>query len=312
MQISIWPSSERPWGEVRDDVVRADSLGWDGVWLADHFMPNAPVDDSAGRRGPYLEAWSCLGALAALTSNVRLGSLVSSVTYRHPAVLAAIACTVDEISTRPHGSGRVVLGIGAGWQENEHEAYGLTLGSLRERSDRLAEAATVLRSLLSDERTTFAGRFFQLDDAPNEPRPTGRPIPLLIAGKGELRTIPTAARLGDEWNAWASPETFAHKYRVLCDAAEAAGRDIRSMRCSTQAFVVFGDRPGVVESITSMGRPVVSGSDAQILDVLATYRSAGVDEFIVPDWLWDDATERAEHYHHFYEVTRPLHVEGGP
>ena len=310
MQISVWPSSERGWATVRDIVVRADERGWDGAWVADHFMPSAPVDDSAGRSGDYLEGWSCLSALAALTKHVRLGTLVTGITYRHPAVLAASATTTDEISAHDGSVGRVVLGIGAGWQENEHAAYGIDLGTKKERSDRLVEAATVLRSLLHNERTTFEGRWYQLSDAPNEPRSSGRPIPLLIAGKGERRTIPTAARFGDEWNAWATVEEFEQKYAVLADAAEFAGRDARAIRCSTQAFVAFDDSssPTSVVEARFRGRPIVGGSDEQILDHLSRYHAAGVDEFIVPDWTWDDPSERLELYDRFLELTAPIRL----
>src|SRR5947208_10152025 len=129
--------------------------------------PSAPLD------GDTLECWSVLAALAASVPRVRLGSLVSSVTFRHPAVLAAIAAAVDNIS-----GGRLVLGVGAGWQVNEHAAYGIALGTVAERLERFEEAVTVLRSLLREHRTTFAGRIYELHDAPNQPGPAQERLPL--------------------------------------------------------------------------------------------------------------------------------------
>jgi len=178
MRFSVWPGSHRPWDEVLSTALTAEREGWDGLWFADHFMPNTPSGD-----GPTLEVWAVLAALAHATDRLRLGPLVTSVTYRHPAVVANAAAAVDVIS-----GGRLVLGLGAGWQANEHAAYGLELGDVPTRSDRLEEAAGIIRSLLRDDRTTVDGRFFTITDAPNEPKPVQPRLPLLVAGKGERRT----------------------------------------------------------------------------------------------------------------------------
>lgn len=187
MRFSIWPSPAQPWDDILQTAVHCERTGWDGVYIADHFMPNGP--GPAPRDGDILECWSVIAALAASVPRVRLAPLVTSATYRHPAVLASIASAVDQIS-----QGRLTLGVGAGWQENEHAAYGIELGTLRERMDRFEEAVQILRSLLSQPRTTFSGQYFQLHDAPCQPAPVQDRLPLLIGGGGERRTLRIAAR----------------------------------------------------------------------------------------------------------------------
>ena len=142
MRFSFWCGNTNPWSEILRSGVRADETGWDGVWTADHFMPNA--EDNSG---PMHEAWGVLAALAARTERVRLGPLVCGNTYRHPAVLLKQAVTVDHIS-----GGRVVLGMGAGWQENEHVAYGIEFGTFSQRFAKLEESLRVLRALRDTER----------------------------------------------------------------------------------------------------------------------------------------------------------------
>ncbi|HVN50557.1 MAG TPA: TIGR03560 family F420-dependent LLM class oxidoreductase, partial [Acidimicrobiales bacterium] len=195
MRFSVWPDPERPWSEVAEVAVHCERQGWDGVYVSDHFMPNREGTETVD--GPVLECWTAMAALAALTSRVRIGSLVCGNTYRHPAVLAKMAAGVDQIS-----GGRFLLGLGAGWQENEHEAYGLEFGTVRSRLDRLDEACAIVTSLLRDDRTTFDGEHYRLRDAPLDPKPVQPKLPLLIGGRGERRTMRIAARYADEWNAW--------------------------------------------------------------------------------------------------------------
>src|SRR4051794_27652136 len=201
MQFSVWPSPQRPWADVIDIVEHCDRAGWYGAWFADHFMPNDPAGEP--QDGPTLECWSVMAALAARTQSVRIGSLVSGNLYRHPAVVANMAATIDHIS-----DGRFVLGVGAGWQVNEHAAYGIDLLSVRDRLDHFEDACVVLTSLLRERRTTFASAAYQLQDAPCDPKPIQSPLPLLVGGKGERRTMKIAARHADEWNAWTTPDEF--------------------------------------------------------------------------------------------------------
>src|SRR3984885_3568274 len=218
MRFSIWPNPAQPWDDIYEITSHCERTGWDGVYFADHFMPNGPGPEPLD--GDILECWSIIAALAASVPRLRLAPLVTSVTYRHPAVLAKIAAAVDQIA-----HGRLTLGIGAGWQENEHAAYGLALGTVRERMDRFEEAVQILRSLLTEPRTTFAGEYFQVTDAPAQPAPVQERMPLLIGGGGERRTLRIAARYADHWNAWTTPELLAHKISVLREHCEQVGRD---------------------------------------------------------------------------------------
>src|ERR1700751_4889956 len=195
MRFSIWQTPAQPWDDIYEITDHCERTGWDGVYFADHFMPNGP--GPAPPDGDTLECWSVMAALAALVPRIRLAPLVTSVTYRHPAVLAKIAAAVDHVS-----HGRLTLRVGAGWQENEHAAYGLALGTVRERMDRFEEAVQILRSLLDQPRTTFTGQYFQITDAPAQPGPVQGRLPLLIGGGGERRTMRIAARYADQWNAW--------------------------------------------------------------------------------------------------------------
>jgi F420-dependent oxidoreductase-like protein len=278
MRFSIWPSPAQSWSKTLELAAHCERTGWDGVYYADHFMPNGPAAEPLD--GDTLECWSALAALAALVPRVRLGSLVSSVTYRHPAVLAKIAATTDQIS-----GGRLTLGVGAGWQVNEHAAYGIELGTVRERLDRFEEAVRVLRSLLSERRTTFEGRYFQLHDAPNQPGPVRGQLPLLVGGAGEQRTMRVAARYADQWNCWATPELLRHKVSVLHAHCAEISRDPADIHVSTQAQLYLStDRPWLEERRRQpAGRhPVIVGTPAEATEIVARYAEAGADELIVP------------------------------
>lgn len=274
MRFSIWPAPTRPWTEILELTQHCEATGWDGVYFADHFMPNGP--DATPLDGDTLECWSVMAALAASVPRLRLGTLVSSVTYRHPAVLANIAAAVDRIS-----DGRLLLGIGAGWQENEHAAYGIRLGGVKERLDRFEEACAVLSGLLREPRTTFAGEYFEVTDAPNQPAPAQERLPLLIGGGGEKRTMRIAARYADEWNAWTTPEVLAHKVGVLRGHAEELGRDPSEITVSTQALLFLStDEAWLAER---RGNGIV-GTPAEVTEIDGAYRDAGCDELIIPDF----------------------------
>ncbi len=272
MKFSVWPSMNDPWAETLAIARHAEATGWDGIYYADHFMPNA-ADTSA----PVGECWTTLAALAAAVPRVRIGPLVTGNTYRHPAVLAKMAATVDIIS-----GGRLVLGLGAGWQENEHRAYGIEFSTLGGRMNRLEEACHVITSLFNNPRTTFQGRYYQLHDAPLEPKPVQQPLPLLIGGGGEQRTLRIAARYASEWNVWGTPELLAHKGRILDRYCEELGRDPRSIRRSAQALLVMSDDPAVLERVRASGRPVLGGSPADLRAAVEQYAAAGVNELIIP------------------------------
>jgi F420-dependent oxidoreductase-like protein len=284
MRFSIWPSPVRPWDEIVELTKHCEDTGWDGVYFADHFMPNGP--DETPLDGPTLECWSVLAGLAVATSRLRLAPLVTSVTYRHPAVLANIAAAVDNMS-----HGRLLLGIGAGWQENEHAAYGLELGTIKQRLDRFDEATQVLVSLLREQRTTFSGNYFNIKDAPNQPAPVQQPIPILIGGAGEKRTMRTAARFADEWNSWTSPDVLAHKVGVLHKHCADVGRDPAEIKVSTQALLFLGTDEEWLKDKRGTG---VAGTPSEVTDIIGQYKDAGCDEFIIPDFTMGSMPRRKD------------------
>jgi F420-dependent oxidoreductase-like protein len=279
MRFSIWPTPTQSFDEVVEITAHCEQTGWDGAYIADHFMPNGPGTEALD--GDMLECWSLLAALAARVPRLRLAPLVSSVTYRHPAVLANIAATVDQIS-----GGRLTLGVGAGWQENEHAAYGIPLGTVRERMDRFEEAVQILRSLLTEARTTFAGQYFQLADAPCQPGPVQDRMPILIGGGGERRTMRIAAQYADQWNAWTTPDLLAHKVSVLRQHCDDVGRDPAEIHVSTQALLFLSTDTQWLEErrAAAAGPPVIIGTPAEVADIVARYQEAGADELIIPDF----------------------------
>ena len=206
------------WDAMLDVWRAADDIEvFESGWTFDHFYPI--FSDSAG---PCLEGWMTLAGLAQATRRLRLGTLVTGIHYRHPAVLANMAATLDVMS-----GGRLELGIGAGWNEEESGAYGIELGSPRERSDRFEEACAVLTGLLSQPSTTFKGSYYQLTDARCEPKPVQQPHPpICIGGSGEKRTLRTAARFAQHWNfVGGSPEQFTRAVDVLHQHCADIGRN---------------------------------------------------------------------------------------
>src|SRR5262245_45136974 len=186
VRFSLWPNTEQRWADLVAVVDDADRGGWDRVYVSDHLMPN--TDSEAPSSDPVLECFTVAAALAARTERVGLGTLVASATFRHPAVVAKAASTIDRIS-----DGRVVLGLGAGWQLNEHAVYGIALADVPTRLSRFEEYCQIVAGLLRDDRTDFSGRFFRVSDAPCEPKPVQPRLPILIGGKGERRTMRAAA-----------------------------------------------------------------------------------------------------------------------
>ena len=285
MDFSLWPSASRSWQDILESTEYAERTGWHGVWIADHFMQNGD-----GKAVPVLECFALLAALAARTDRVRIGSMVLGNTYRHPAVVANQATSVDQIS-----GGRFVLGIGAGWQVNEHEAYGIELPPTRELLARFDEACQVFTGLLAQKRTDFDGKYYQLVDAPLEPKPAK--LPLLIGGAGEKVTLGIVAKYADEWNHWGLPETAVHKGRVFREHSERIGRDPRTVRRSTQAVIEViepGDSAAQSrrDELVAAGRPVVMGSAEEVLDTTGRYAEAGIDELLVPDFPLGDGQRR--------------------
>jgi alkanesulfonate monooxygenase SsuD/methylene tetrahydromethanopterin reductase-like flavin-dependent oxidoreductase (luciferase family) len=206
-----------------------------------------------------------------------------------------MATTIDDLS-----GGRLVLGVGAGWQLNEHAAYGIDLGPVRERIDRLEEGLDVLDGLLRNPRTTVEGKHYTVTGAPTV-TPAGPPrprIPIMIGASGEQRMLGVVARRADEWNCWSTPEVFAHKSAVLDEHCERIGRDPAEIRRSTQALLRIGG------SAEDAPPGVVAGSVDQLVDTIGQWRSTGLDELILPG-IRGTADEARELFGRFHTEIRP-------
>jgi F420-dependent oxidoreductase-like protein len=273
------------WSGVLELWRHLESTGWDIACVTDHFLPN-----TREREGAMLESWSTLAALAPLVPRMRIGTIVLGNTYRHPAVVAKMAAQVDIIS-----GGRLLLGMGAGWQQNEHEAYGIPFYTLRERLERLDEACHVIKSLWTERRSNFAGRYYQLSDAPLDPKPIQTPHPeLMIGGGGERVTLRIVAKHADHWNVWGGPAVLARKGAILEEHCAAAGRDVKTIARSCNMALQITDKKDDVERLADtiakrMGRHAadardtcLAGTPAQIREQLHQLRAAKVDTVFIP------------------------------
>jgi len=259
-QHTTWSAMLEVW-RAADDIELFES-----GWTFDHFYPI--YSDSAG---PCLEGWTTLTALAQATRRLRLGTLVTGIHYRHPAVLANMVATLDIIS-----GGRVELGIGAGWNVEESGAYGIELGSPKERSDRFEEACEVLTGLLSpQETTTFKGRYYQLTDARCNPKPVQQPHPpICIGGSGEKRTLRTTARFAQHWNfVGGTPEQFSHARDVLYQHCADIGRDPAEILLSTHVQYT-GDPAQTADTAAALGE---AGAELGIVTMRPPHTAAALE-----------------------------------
>ena len=239
-----WKDFLAVWQEADDIEV------FESAWTMDHFYPLvAPTD------GPHLESWAVLAAMAQATKRLRLGCMVNGMHYRHPAVTANAAATVDHIS-----GGRFTLGLGAGWYQLESDAYGIELGTLTERFDRFDEGVEVIVSLLNNRTTTFDGRYYRLTEALCEPKPVQARLPIAIGGTGPTRTLPTVARWADHWDCFSpDPAAWIRTNEVLLGHCASIGRDPKAIR----------------RSIHLMWNPEADPNE--LADLAAAYGEAGVD-----------------------------------
>lgn len=215
----------RPLAQIEEHWRFAEETGWDSAWAFDHFFSLGPSE-----MDQTLEGWTLLAALAVKTSRVKLGLMVTGNTHRNPAILAKQAVTVDHLS-----NGRLILGMGAGWQEREHAAYGLDFPSARERVDRFGEAMEIIRLLETQERSTFEGRYYRLDNAPFEPKPVHGHIPVLIGTAG-TRMLRHVARYADLWDGGEDPASYAANARRLHAYCADIGRDPSEIRMVLSAY----------------------------------------------------------------------------
>jgi F420-dependent oxidoreductase-like protein len=256
----------------------ADEAGFDHCWCMDHLATLGPRDD-----GQIFEAWTLLAGMAVATSRTRIGCMVTGNTYRHPALLAKAAVTVDHLS-----GGRLEFGLGAGWAENEHTMLGLPFGTRGDRADWLEEACEVIRSLWTQQRTSFAGTHYKLADAIAEPKPVQQPYPpIWIGGSGPQRTLRITARYADVWNAaGGSPDQVAEASAILDQRCAEIGRDPAQIRRSVQLRVAEANDEllamaqsyravGVTEVVLILDSQNPAGLAEQIAGLLTRLRAVG-------------------------------------
>jgi alkanesulfonate monooxygenase SsuD/methylene tetrahydromethanopterin reductase-like flavin-dependent oxidoreductase (luciferase family) len=277
MRFAVWPSYERSWEETLALARWTEASGLHGFWYADHFMPDTQTEEPGV--GTAYECWTMLTAVGVAVPRLTLTSMVSPVTIHHPVVLAKRAATLDHIT-----GGRAVLGIGVGWQLNEHAVYGFELPPPGERVTRFERAIEQIHSLLHNP------------DVPFDPRPESLEI---LVGTGSPRMTAITARWADVWNTWGHPQQVRDRTAVFLAACDRVGRDPATVRRSAQALIFLTDDAGAAERIREMApddRSLIGGS-AQLVDLLGEYVEAGVDEFALPDFtLGRTPEERADTY----------------
>ncbi len=288
---------------VAEVAARAERFGFDSVWISDHFFASLERYGGDGTRYGALEPLTTLAGLAPITERIRLGTLVLSVAFRHPSIVAKSAAAIDRIS-----GGRLDLGLGAGWFEDEYTAFGYAFGSVGERFDLLEETLEVLGALFDGEPASFEGPRFRLREAFNRPRPVQEPRPpLMVGGKGGPRLLDLVARLADGWNAawrW-QPEAYAERARAVREACDRVDRDPSTLRLSLGLYTVVGeDERDVARRYERMARALPTGvahplpletlrdeglvgTPEVVLERLARFAELGVDELVIaPAPIW--------------------------
>jgi F420-dependent oxidoreductase-like protein len=280
--------------DVRDPVEKfetmvgcakeAEQAGFDAIWLYDHFhtVPIAQLETT-------FECWTSMAALARETSAIKLGQMVTCNSYRPPSLLAKMASGVDVMS-----GGRLILGIGAGWYENEYTAYGFDYPETPERLRMLRESLQVIKAMWTQDRAEFEGKYYRLRGAINEPKPLQKPHPpIWIGGGGEKVTLKLVAQYGDACNFNADVATVRHKLNVLREHCETVGRDYDSVTKTVEFYTILGDkrevdrvvadtarRTGVDEGFIRSWHPL-AGNAERIAQIIGEYAEAGIEYFIV-------------------------------
>ncbi len=268
------------WDEMRDAALLAEQAGWDVLMTWDHFVPL--MGDVTG---PNLEGWQVLAAFAAITKKPKIAMLVSGNTYRHPAVLANMATTLDGIS-----NGRAVLGIGAAWNEHEHKMYGIDFDTPAIRLAKLREATGIIRGLLDEGTVTYRGKYYQLENATLGTRPIQKRLPILVGGGGEQVTLKITARYADWWHGFGTAEVIKHKLEVLKKHCLDVGRDYNEIAPTSGGQALVRDDRNMIDKrmrevaarnkVEAPNRPAISGTPDDIAKQLLGYHSVGVKGFL--------------------------------
>lgn len=277
----LWPDSDPHaiFERTRTAAQKAEAAGFVSFWLMDHLI-QLPMVGAADE--PFLESWTTLAALAAVTNRIRLGTMVSSIAYRNPALLAKMVAGVDIIS-----GGRAILGIGAGWFQTEYRQYGYEFPEQPAvRIRQLDEGIQLIKALWTQPRATFAGKYFQVKEAILEPKPVQRPHPpILVGGGGEQLTLKVAAKHANMVNWFGTPDIIKHKLEVLARHGDAVGRDVREIRITKLDSVLIGRQEKDVQQkrikLHLGDRPFLAGTVHQVIDQIAAFQAVGVQEMIL-------------------------------
>jgi len=270
-------NQQTSWEDIKSVLEVMEAGRWTSVYTYDHFVPpwTRTADVAESDLLPTLEGWALLAGMAAVTTRLELGVLVSGNTYRHPALTAKMAATIDEIS-----GGRAILGIGAGWNVREHEAYGWPFPSMRERQDRLEEACELIHLLFRADRfVDFNGRYYQLKQAPFAPKGVKRRIPVMVGGTGPKRTLRTLAKYGDIMNAICGPEDLKRHWRVVEAHCEDVGRDPAEIKRSVHVPMRIVRDEKEAERLRRGNDWTMIGPVQHVIDRCGAFIEAGVDEF---------------------------------
>jgi F420-dependent oxidoreductase-like protein len=268
------------WDEMRESALLAESCGWDVLMTWDHFVPL--MGDVTG---PNLEGWQVLAAFGAITKKPQIGMLVTGNTYRHPAVLANMAATLDNIT-----NGRAVLGVGAAWNEHEHKMYGIDFDTAPIRLAKFREAVRIQRGLLDKGKVTYAGKYYQLENATLGTRPIQKRLPILVGGGGEQVTLKITARYADWWHGFGTADVIKHKLEVLKKHCADVGRDYADIAPTAGGGILVRDDLNTVDKrmrevaarnqVEAPNRPANLGKPEDIAKKLLEYHKVGVKGFL--------------------------------
>ncbi len=276
------PQAGSSYAMIRDRAHSLEAMGYDGLWLTDHFFANGLPDLD------YLEGWTALSGLAEATSRLRLGLMVTCQSYRNPALLAKMAATVDHIS-----DGRLELGIGAGWMEEEYSAYGWSFPPIKLRLAQLAESLEIITGMFGDSTFTFEGEHYRVVDAPCAPKPLQDPLPITIGGAGEKVLLRLVAKYASRWNC---PMTNAHDVSrllgVLAGHCRSVGRDVNQITISEQLPIIIGRDDDHLQEKRLMAKMMIGnwvdirkmalvGTPEQVISGLQAKIANGVTDFAV-------------------------------
>ncbi len=271
-------------GSLKDLILIAENTGFDSFWVMDHFHQ---IKFVGSPDEPMLESWTTISALAGMTTKIKLGTLVTGIVYRHPAILAKISATLDVLS-----KGRLFMGIGAAWNQEESFAYGIPFPPTKERLLRLEEVIQIILKMWTKSTATFNGKYYQIKDAYCNPKPIQKPHPpIMVGGGGERNTLRIVAKYADACNLFGSIETIKRKLSILKEHCKNVGRDYDSILKTKLGIVLIdNDKEVLNKSVNELfkGMPneqirefVIYGTQEEVLREMESFENAGIEYFIV-------------------------------